>query len=546
MKICPLTGLPFEESPKESALREKLGVGPALLHPVGRAMTVNAFWQHWNLHKRICGKSGKPMVSVFPEDCPYPVWHKDEWLKHADPPGADLRSGEPVFPQMWEFFARSPIAHNINVGNENCEYADDWWYSRNCYLSQSGLECEDLRYCYRTYKVKDSQFCVFAFKSERCVDIVNCHDCFQVRYAVHCRQCSDSAFLFDCKNCTNCFMSANLRNKSYVFRNEQLTKEIYEKRIAEWDLRSREAYERAKAEFEEILLNRAWHRALFNERCENVTGDYLDQCKDCELCNFGELFQDCVNIFRGWTAKDTMDCNAAFNAERVYFSAMPQEQCYEVKLCADVIQCKYMEYSTHCFQCEHCFGCCGLANKKYHVFNKPYAPEEYERKKAEAVAAMQASGEYGRFFPGYFAAVPYEETLANFHWPLTRERAKAMGFRTREKDIERSADALDPSAIPDRSDAPGTDLPKRVFWDAEARRPFQIQQADIDYCAKLGVPLPNTQYARRLQENFRRIPCNAMPRQTTCGRCGTSVQTNWPEAYDGRILCEECYLKEVY
>ena len=206
-QICRVTGQTFESTAEEMAMRKKLGVeGESDLHPVFRFMLLGAFWQHWNLYKRTCGRTGKSIVSVYPEDCPYPVWHKDEWLKHADPPGADFVPGKPVFPQLWDFFSHSPIEHNIGTANENCEYTDDWWYSKNCYLSHSGYQCEDLRYCYRMLDSRDSQFCVFTFDSERCVDAINSHNCFSVRYAYNCWQCSESAFLYDCRNCSNCFL----------------------------------------------------------------------------------------------------------------------------------------------------------------------------------------------------------------------------------------------------------------------------------------------------------------------------------------------------
>ncbi|MDD4318944.1 MAG: hypothetical protein PHW10_01295 [Candidatus Peribacteraceae bacterium] len=205
-----------------------------------------------------------------------------------------------------------------------------------------------------------------------------------------------------------------------------------------------------------------------------------------------------------------------------------------------------MEYSAHCFQCQHCFGCCGLVGKKYHIFNKPYTPEEYEKRKADIIAAMKRTGEYGQFFPGHFAANPYEESLAGFYWPLTREEGTKRGFRMSTEKPERISDAIDASQVPDRSDDAGTDLSKKVFWDPVAKRPFQIADVDIAFAKDLCAPLPHTYYMRRLQENFRLIPFNGELRTVACGKCKKETQTSWPQEYDGRTLCEECYLKEVY
>ena len=341
----------------------------------------------------------------------------------------------------------------------------------------------------------------------------------------------------------------NLRNKQYCFRNEQLTKEEYERVTAEWDFHSRQTYEQGKEDFRRMMEEKSWHRALFIDRSEASTGNYLDECKNCDNCYFmSGGMEDCANVLRaGGGSNDCLDCiGPAFKTELVYLTTNPQDQCYDVRFCYDVVQCKWMEYCAHCYQCEHCFGCCGLVGKKYYIFNKEYTPDEYENQKKKIIAAMQKSGEYGQFFPASFAGTCYEETASGFYWPLSLIEGKKMGFRMREAVPERSSEALDASLVHDRSDKASDEIPQKKFWDHEAQRPFQIQQTDIDFCISVGVPLPWTYYARRLQENFRLIPFNGTTRQTTCAQCKTATATSWPEKYEGRILCEDCYLKEVY
>ena len=548
-KTCPMTGQTFEPTVREMEMRKKLGIdGEPTLHPVFRFMLLGAFWQHWNLHKRICDKTGKSIISVFPENCPYPVWQRDEWIKHADPPGTVFDAAKPFFTQLWELFRHSPIPHNLGAGNENCEYTDDWWYCKNCYLCHSGVECQDLRYCYRTIRVRNCQYCVFSFDSDQCVDLINCHICNHVLYAYDSWQCHDSAFLYDCRNCSNCLFSCNLRNKSYCIGNSQLTKEEYEKQLQAWDFRSREIYEHGKAEFMTMLKQRAWHRALFIDRSENANGNYLDECKHCEDSFFlSHRMQDCVNVWRGGEGcRDCLDAVSPYSSELVFNTALPQDHSYDIRCCYDMIQCKWMEYCAHCFQCEHCFGCCGLVGKKYHIFNISYSPEEYEKRKATIIAHLKNSGEYGNFFPGSFAASPYEESLSGFYWALTQQQAQRYGFWLRNEQLKRASDALDASEIPDRSDGAAADIAQKVFWDTVEHRPFQISDADVAFARDLGVPLPYTYYMRRLQENFRLIPFSGILRKTTCGKCSKQTETGWSQDFDGRILCEECYLKEVY
>jgi len=548
-RTCAKTGQQFTIPPEEMALRKKLGVeGEPNLHPIYRFMQLGAFWQQWNLHKRTCGYTGKPIVSVFSAECPYPVWHKDEWIKHADPPCAAFNTSQEVFPQMWDLFQQCPIPHNVGTDNQNCEYTDDWWHSKNCYLSHSGLACEDCQYIYRTIRLKNCQFCVFSFDCELCVDAIHCYECFQVRYAFLSRSCTDSAFLFDCRNCSNCFFCSNLRNKQYCFENQQCTKEEYEQKVRDWDIRSRSVYARAIQKFDEMLRDDAWFRALYNEQCQNVMGNYLDRCKDCRNCYFLGDAETCANVWRGAeNCKDILDSiSPAFRCELLYNASLVQDHCYDIQYCTEISQSKWMRYCAHCLQCKHCFGCCGLVGKEYCIFNKQYSKEEYEKLRGEIIEHMKQTGEWGRFFPGYFAAHPYEESLAGFYWPLSEEQLKEYGFRSAPRTAQRPSGVRDANEIPGHSDGVDPAIASWTFWDEEEQRPFRIREDDISFAQERGVPISNTYYIRHIKDNFRRIPFSGSLRTVTCAQCSSQTETSWSEEYDGRILCEECYLKEVY
>ena len=212
----------------------------------------------------------------------------------------------------------------------------------------------------------------------------------------------------------------------------------------------------------------------------------------------------------------------------------------------DVVQSQWMEYCTHCLQCRNCFGCCGLKGKDYCIFNKPYLKEEYEPLRKQIIEHMKKTGEYGKFFPGTFAANTYDESLAGFHWPLSDEHAKQYGFRISQRKWERESQYCDVLEIPDSTSEVDEELLTKVFCDEAAYLPFQIQKADIALADTLKVPLPHSYYSRRMQENFRMIPFSGALRTITCPRCQKETETSWPTAFDGRILCEECYFKEVY
>lgn len=472
------------------------------------------------------------------------MWHKDEWIEHADPPGEGVDFSRSVFEQMWEFFQKSPIPHTTGANNENCEYTDDAWFGKNCYLTHSFSGAEDLSYCYRMLKSRDSQYCVFCDAVELCYDLVNSANCYNVVYGLNCRQVRDSAFLYDCRNCSDCMFCFNLRNKQYYFGNQQLTKEEYLKKKDEWDLSSRKVYKKAKQFFAEMMSYKAWHRALSNDNCENTTGNYNSNCKDAENCYFSQGNEQCANTFRNYIGKTSLDFHGQ-TSELCFYTILAQDECYDVKFSSQIVKSKFMEYSAFCLNCQNCFGCCGLVGKSYYIFNKPYSEEEYHKLKAKIVEYMRSTGEYGKFFPGYFAQNPYDESWASFYFPLNSEEQEAAGFKYRPLVERRKEGDLDASQVPDKTENFTGDVLSKVFWDADYEKPFRIREEDVRFANRMRVPLPYTYYMARIQENFKMIPFVGELREVVCVDCGKKIETSWPAEYDGRILCEEDYLKVV-
>ena len=519
-------------SPHEQSLRKKFGLKSEPKNkPVDRFKQLGAFWPMWNLHQRKCDKTGKPIISVFRPDCPYPVWHRDTWFAEANPPQAEFDPNKPFFTQAWELFQRCPIPHIFQSHNQNCEYTDDWYYSKNCYLCHSGQNNEDCRYCYGCDSIKDLHGAVFSFDSELCADTVNCKNCYSSFNLLNCKNVHDSGFLYDCRDCSDCLFCFNLRNKKYCFGNEQLSKEELEAKKAEWDFSSLPVYERAKEYFAGMMRDTAWHRAVWIDHCENSTGNYIHHSKDCENCYMLSYHENCANVcFSGPQAKGVLDSLGTVGAELSYMCSLPV-YCYESRYCFSVSHCRFVEYCGYMQNCQYCFGCCGLVNKKYCVFNKEYSEAEYHELVGEIKAHMKESEEEDEFFPGHFAPNPYEESYSGFHFPVEGSREGDSSVKTAEVDeMEGKSEEW---------------LMGQVFWDEEYQRPFQIQKADIEFAKKLGLPLPRVYYVNRMQSNFRWMPMIGQLRDGVCAKSGVAVKTNWPLAYDGRILCEEEYLKLV-
>lgn len=409
--VCRISGVGFDISESEQALRREFGVDTLPdLAPHIRIRHMGAFWPHWSLHKRRCDKTGKNIVSVFRPECPYPVWHKDEWYRSALPPSASFDFDQTFFSQTETLFKRCPIPHNSGLNNENCEFTDDWWNSRNCYLCHSGVNTEDNRYCYRLIGCRNCLYVVFSFECEWCYDVINSEKCYRCVSGLYLKNCRETAFCYDCRNCSDCLFCFNLRNKQYCIGNKQLSKEEYEIQKKQFPYDTIQGYEHCKTLFEKMMREIAWHRSTYMDFVENSSGNYILRLKNMQRTFLGADGEDGYNVTRfGW-AKTAVDSINLQEAERVFFSSGVQIKSYDVFCSFMLDNSRFARYSAYSSRCENIFGCCGLLGAKNAILNTVYSQQEYDVLQKKLQDHMKSTGEWGQFFPGSFAPSPYDES----------------------------------------------------------------------------------------------------------------------------------------
>lgn len=545
---CSISKKTFTLSDHEINLRKKFNFGdttPNML-PKYRFQHLGAFWPQWNLHKRNCDKTGKTIISIFRPDCAYPVWERREWIEHANPPSQEYDFSQTFFEQVAELFPKCPLPHNFQSNNQNCEYTDDWYQSKNCYLCHSGQGNEDCRYCYGCDSIKNIHGGIFSFQSEYCADIINSKKCYNSLFLLNCKNVSNSAFLYDCRDCHDCLFCFNLRNKKYCYGNQQLSKETFEKKKQEWAFTSHSNYVKAQSVFAKMMKSEAWHRALQIDICENSSGNFIHHCKNCENCYMLSYHEDCANTtFSGPHAKLTLDSLGTVGSELAFMCSLPVF-CYNVQFCFSVDNCKFVDCSAYLQNCEYCFGCCGLFKKKYCIFNKQYSKEEYEKMVPRIIEHMKNTEEWGQFFPPNISPNPYNESFSGYHFPLNNENHIFWEAEPLEKKNMKTADISDiPDTLEELTDEKVKWLVNQIFWDKTYNRPFQIQKDDITYAKIMNTPLPHSYYINRIQSNLKWMPYSGELRKGICAKTNNEIVTNWPEEYDGRILSEEQYLEII-
>ena len=113
---------------------------------------------------------------------------------------------------------------------------------------------------------------------------------------------------------------------------------------------------------------------MVNSDYTNCSGDLKDCymtfcCARNERCMYSTAINDsygCVDNFFVHKSENCYDCIDIENCHSLV-SSQSCKQCYD----------SYFLYD--CRGCRNCIACAGLRQKEYHILNKPYSKEEYEK-----------------------------------------------------------------------------------------------------------------------------------------------------------------------
>ena len=286
------------------------------------------------------------------------------------------------FEQLKELFDVNPRIYLYRIGNiVNSDYTNYTVDNKNCYLAYSVIVCEDVFYSENIDKSKNTLDSLNVEKLDGCSYNIDCENNFNTHYAIKSQSCVDCSFVFDCTNCSNCFLSSNLRNQQYVFKNKKYTREEYVNKIEEYKLNTYSGWIKAIDSFDLMVKNTAIHKYAFIIASQNTIGDYILNSKNIKN---SFVVRESENIKYGFRAlmnvKDSYDLSGVgLNVELCYDSAMTSKNVYKDFFCYMTIEgSRECEYSLILKNCSNCFGCVGLNNAQYCIFNKQYTKEEYE------------------------------------------------------------------------------------------------------------------------------------------------------------------------
>ena len=549
----------FEIEEEDLNFYEKMKAPAPNYCPACREMRRLAFRNERTLYKRACSKSGKPVISIYPENTPFPVydqhiWWGDEW--DAMDYGQNYNPNRPFFEQFLELKNKVPRISLLNINSVNSEYCNNVEDHKNCYLVFAAQLNEDCMYGRLMYRNKFAVDSDFIQDSELCYECIDCRKCHKCLYSENCEAGIDLLFCFDMRDCQNCIFSTNLRHKSYHIFNKKVSKEEYEAKKKEI-FSSYQKLEEAKKEFDKFKKE-ALVKYSHQIKCKNATGDYMYNCHDVVSGFDTEDAKNCKYVADAEGTIDCFDMNNTYYKPELCLDSMGMLTAYNIKHSVYALYVSHIEYSDSMTNCESCFGCVGLRKKKYCILNKEYLKEEYLKLKERIIESMKKEGTYGDFFPPSLSPFGYNETLAQEYYPMNEKEAKEKGFNwQKETSGTYDKETIKEKDMPQTIEEVTEDILDQVLVCKDCKKNFRITKAELDFYKRMNLPLPHKDFECRHQDRMKkRNPRKLWHRKCMKKGCPNEFETTYspdsPRSSSdeaGRsetVYCETCYQQEGY
>jgi hypothetical protein len=556
--ICQNCKKDFTIEPDDFGFYEKIKVPPPTFCPECRLQRRLMWRNERTFYKRKCDLCKKNIISTHDTDQSFPVycqkcWWSDKWDPYSY--GKDFDFSRPFFEQFKELLNVVPMLNMQNddgVGSVNSEYAQDFAFSKNCYMTSAGWYCDNVMYSYYTCYDRDILDSFFINNSERCYECFESDRLFDSRYSRLCFDSMNLAFCYDMRNCQNCFMCVGLRGKNYYIRNKAYTPEAYAEEIKKEGLEIRNNLERCKKELDLMILEFP-HRFSHIIKSPASTGNMLINSKMSKDSFWSNDLENCRYLVLIDGSKNSYDCNNSGKPELCYESVTPDNS-FNNLFTAFCWKCTYAFYSYNCHSSNNIFGSIALKHGEYSILNKKYSKEQYLKLKTEIIEHMTKKGEWGEFFPSLISPYAYNESFnADFNL-LSKNEVLKQNLRWKEGQERDYIITLKQNNIPENIEGVTEKILNQIIECAHNGRcehkcstAFRVVERELKFYKKMNIPIPllcpNCRYYERLKNSN---PFKLWHRKCMKEGCQNEFETSYAPDRPEIVYCEKCYQAEVY
>jgi len=595
-KKCRWTGEDFPIFEKDVEMLEKLSpminwkkqsIPLPTLSPRARQIRRLLFRNEWNFYKSRSSKTGEPIISLYaPENDAKVFEQKEWWMDDWDPMdfGFDFDENKSLKEQFLKLRQDVPRLNLITVDNENSDYTTWTGYCKNCYLINSSENSENCYYWKLMQSCENCVDCSYIYDSQNLYECLNVKWAYKCSYLHNSNNCDNCHYSDDLIGCKNCMFSSNLRNSSYIFKNEQLSKEEYLEKIKEFQ-NSRTNIRNAIKIFEEEVIKNKITKYASVVNSQNSFWDVLIDDKNCYECYDVNSSEDCRYVNVWVETKDLMDCNNMYLKPERSYEVLWTIWTNNVHFSTYIFNSSNILYSQDCYDCKNLFGCVSLRNKEYCIFNKQYLKEDYEKKVEKIIEKMKKTWEWWEYFDRTNASFPYNDSLAleyfpvekvveiknnevisqktinkNWNWIVyilesEKEISKAkldLGWevkidilwKTKQKEIwiPENIYFLNSSDLKETIEEENEEIFKKAIKCPISERPFRITPAEFRFYKRNNIPLPEFHPNERYYKRLWYKPKRELHLQNCC-KCNKETLSVYNESRE--IYCEKCYNKEI-
>lgn len=530
----------------DAAFYDKINVLYPDLCPNCREQRRMAFRNERTLHLRNCSKCKKEIVSIYAHDVDFPVycsncWTSEDW--EAKEYAKDFDFSKSFFEQYNDLKNSVPRINLFNTDCKESEYTNQSYNNENCYLCFGIKDCQ---HCFfssnilRCDNVFDSEY---IFDSKDCYECVDCFDLKNCFYSKKSRDCKNCDLLYDCNDCEDCIACVGLRGKKFHIFNKPCSEEAYKKFRAEYLSKGGDYFHELFDKFLKFTLDYP-RKSFWMHRSEGVLGNNIYnsrdayhvfeafETKDCAYSSWIFRANDCLDVYGVSTSSYCYESIGVDESNKALFS----NNC---ECCSDIY------YSDLCLFSKKLFGCIGLKNKKYYIFNKKYLKDDYEKLVKKIIEHMKKTGEWGEFFPIENSPFAYNVTIANDFYHLSEKEIKEKKYNYRNLiPLHQGEETIKSCELPDSIEDVNESILDEILSCCDCGRNYQILKEEFTFYKEKHVHLPEKCPDCRHQDRVKlRSPHRLWER--ACGHCGKIMLCTYPPEKPDIVFCRGCYKKEI-